>query len=351
MAVVTDRSNRLINHVEFDIDSSSSILHYDLTYAVKEAVERQAKYLADISNKYDQETRLTMYTFADSIQVVEYEIDIIRAVQRGEVLKGYKPGGNTALIDVALQGLDDLAKTATIYGNHAFLKYVFTDGEENRSKRSKYELKERLQSLPDNWTVGILVPNQRAADNARSFGFPENNIQEWDVTAAGVAKVSARVEQATAQWFEGRSRGVVGTRSLFTIDTKAVDNAVMAGKLIPLDTTWFKMFTVKRKTSAAEFSAFYMNEYVRGRVFYQLTARKPEGEDVQPEKKILLRHNTTGVVFGPEGTRHVLGLPENGTTVRIKPNMNRDYTVFVQSTAPNRALWPEDDVIITTINL
>lgn len=334
--IVQDLAKQLINHIEFDIDASDSMT--PLASKVVEVFDQQVRSLGEVSTTYAQETRLTAYTFDTQVRCHYYDIDVLRAPSiRGT----YKTSGMTALIDAALQGIDDLMKTATLYGDHAFLKYVITDGQENRSNRTATELRNRLLSLPDNWTVAVLVPNERAVADAIRFGFHENNIQMWDArTVEGLQEASRRIQAATQNYFTNRAAGIRSTQSLFTIDTSHLNrkDVAVATTVLPKDD--YLLLTVKRKSSAAEFSAYYAGVYINKTVFYQLTKK----ELVQANKIILLRDKATGDVRTGQ-TRKLLGLPNYD--VDVTPSDFPLYDVFVQSTAPNRALLPDTDVLIT----
>lgn len=57
----------------------------------------------------------------------------------------------------------------------------------------------------------------------------------------------------------------------------------------------------------------------------------------------MLEKKTDRVYTGPEA-RALLGLPE--TEVRVKPDHNDDFTIFVQSTSVNRKLVPSTRLLL-----
>lgn len=108
-----------------------------LASAVVKVADNQVAHLANRSKELNQETRATVYTFSDAAECVYYDKDVLRMPS----LKGsYRIGGNTALIDATIQAIDDLSQTPQLYGDHAFLVYVLTDGEENRSSKKATDL-------------------------------------------------------------------------------------------------------------------------------------------------------------------------------------------------------------------
>ena len=341
-------AEQVILHTAFVLDGSGSMEH--LKNSVVKVVDNQIANLAEQSKRLNQETRGTFYWFDDEVYCAYYDKDVLRMPSIADF---YDIDGTTALVSATMKAITDLEKSATLYGQHDFLIFVVTDGFENASdNRDIIAFPQKMKALPLGWQVAVLVPNERSRDYAIRFGFPADNIMIWDArSAAGLERAAVQINTAISNYATARSKGIRPTGSLFTIDTKAVNQAVVGGQIKPFDPANYFIFDVAQKSDAATFSGYYTNSYIKGRVFYQLTNRKPEGEDVQGNKKILLRHNKTGIVFGPNGTRGVLGLPDDGQTHRVKADMNPEYSVFVQSTAPNRALWPGDKVIITKHDL
>lgn len=335
-------SEQVILHTAFVLDGSGSMEH--LKDSVVKVVDNQIANLAEQSKRLNQETRATFYWFDDEVYCAYYDKDVLRMPSIADF---YNIDGTTALVSATMKAITDLEKSATLYGQHDFLIFVVTDGFENASDyKDKLAFPQKVKSLPIGWQVAVLVPNERSRDYAISYGFPADNIMIWDArSTAGLERAATQINTAISNYATARSKGVRPTGSLFTIDTKTVDKAVIGGQIVPLDTTKFKIFDVKQKSDAATFSGYYLGSYNKGRVFYQLT----KTENVQDYKHVLIQHKKTGIVFGPQGTRETLGLPQYSQT--ITPNMNNDYTVFVQSTAPNRALLPNTSVIITTVDL
>ncbi len=326
-----------INHVVLVLDGSYSITPH--RQALIDVADGQIKYLARRSQELDQETRVSVYRFSDDVECLVYDKDVLRLPSISSL---FKVGGNTALIDATLKSLDDLSKTATLYGSHAFLVFVLTDGEENRSMNRPHHLASRLSGLPDNWTVGVLVPNAQGVHEAKQFGFTRDNISVWDTTsAAGVQEVGETIKRATESFMQDRSRGV-RTRSLFSTGLDAVNPQTVSG-LRELPPDGFHTLTVRRTSPIRDFVENPPNEltYISGRAFYQLT----KTETIQPQKSIAIRERATGRVFLDQRARDVLNLP-HGVEVRVKPEDNPLYDIFVQSTSVNRKLVPNTDVLV-----
>lgn len=309
-----------INHVVLVLDESSSMASHSRDLI--KVVDSEVAYLARRSTELDQETRVSVYTFGADVRCLVYDKDVLRLPSIASL---YRPHGRTRLIDATLKALDDLAQTATLYGDHAFLAYVLTDGEENQSTAGPSTLQRRLAALPENWTVATLVPNSRGMREAKMFGFPAQNVEVWDTTRqGGVVEAGATMRRATESFLVGRSQGIRGTRSLFSTGADAVNRATVTG-LTALTPGSFYVFDAADRD-------YRMDEITPriGSGFYKLQKR----ETIQRHKRIAIREKATGTVYLDEHARSVLGLPE--IDARVSPTYNREYDVFVQSKAPNR---------------
>jgi hypothetical protein len=221
----------LINHVALVIDASDSMYH--LHRDVIRVVDEQIHYLAEESKRLDQETRITVYTFDTAIRCLFYDKDVLRLPSLKD---HYETKGMTALIDATLKSQEDLAKTPELYGDHAFLTFVITDGQENRSRNTKYDLADWFAKMPDHWTVATLVPNRAGENYAVSYGFPVNNIAIWDATSRkGLEDGFSAVRTATKTFMSNREKGVRGSRAVFSTGAEAVNaEAIQAAALVPL---------------------------------------------------------------------------------------------------------------------
>jgi len=300
----------------------------------------QVKYLARRSQELDQETRVSIYSFNNDVECLIYDKDVLRLPSIASL---YNVSGATALLDATAKSLDDLDKTATLYGDHAFLAFVLTDGQENRSRyTSPAALKSKLNNLPINWTVACLVPDQRSVFEAKGFGFPADNIAVWDKDSdAGVAEVGETIRRATDNFMEARTKGIRGTRSLFSTGLDAVNAQTVHDNLVPLDHRAYDLIPVHYDSAIKEYIQSRGLHYSIGKGFYQLTKR----EEIQPQKQIAIREKRTGSVYWGDAARDLLGLPRD-VSVKVKPDINPEYDVFVQSTSVNRKLIEDTDVLV-----
>ncbi len=331
-----------INHVVLVLDASYSMTPHQK--ALIQVADGQVEYLARRSQELDQETRVSVYMFSDDVECLVYDKDVLRLPSIASL---YRIGGNTALIDATIKSLDDLEKTATLYGDHAFLTFVLTDGEENRSRLQPHALQRKLSGLPGNWTVGVLVPNQRGVFEAKQFGFAPDNISVWDTTsAAGVREVGETIKKATEGFLQNRSRGVRGTRSLFSTGTDAINRQTVTSTLTPLRPKDYTLIPVDWESPIKEFvESRGLAPYRVGSAYYELN----KTETIQPGKALAVKDRKTGQIYtGPEA-RALVGLPD--AHVRVKPTQNPDYKVFVKSTSTNRKLVPGTELLVLSDSL
>jgi hypothetical protein len=325
-----------VNHIALVLDASSSMDH--LQSKVIEVADQLIIHLAQRSEELNQETRITVYTFADSARCVFYDKDVLRLPSLKE---HYRTNGMTALVDATLLSLDDLAKTPEIYGDHAFLVYVITDGGENRSRNRPATLIDRLGKLPGHWTVATLVPDEGAKRTARVYGFPEENSTVWDATTVvGLEKAATVIRTATESFMVGRSQGVRGTKNLFGGASVVNDAAISAAGLKPLSPSQYFLIPVPPQPADKRGEPIKIKEFVEGcnyryqigKAYYQLNKR----EKIQGNKAVAVVEKKTSRVFVGPQARQLVGLPD--TEVRANPDTNPDYQLFIQSTSVNRYL-------------
>lgn len=332
------QTQNYINHIAFVIDASISMEHHESE--VPEIADNLVQRLAARSKELDQETRVSIYTFADTVTCQIFDKDVLRLPS----IKGlYRAYGNTALIDATLQARDDLAKTATMYGDHAFLIYVITDGEENRSKHTPTDLQRTIAQLPDNYTLAVFVPDQHGVFEAKKFGFAQGNIAIWSTTSVhGLENAREVMYEATDRYMVQRATGnFKGTRALFDMSSDTLNAHNVRATLTPLAND--KYIILRNTATVIEIKPFVELAGVRytiGMAYYQLT----KTEHIQPRKKIAIRERSTGKVYTGADARALLGLPN--AEIKVTPQFNQHYDVFVQSLSVNRKLMPNTDVLV-----
>ncbi|WP_435972418.1 VWA domain-containing protein [Streptomyces sp. Qhu_M48] len=337
-----------INHVALVLDASSSMSR--LSRKVVEVADQQIAYLARRSRELDQETRVTVYVFADEVQCVIYDKDVLRMPSLKQL---YRVGGMTALLAAALKSQRELAQTAQLYGDHSFLTFVLTDGQENASHRCPgapsrdpgelvKAVAEMIETQGDNWTLAVLVPDQMGKREAVQCGFPKDNVAIWDATSTqGLEEAGQVIQEATEKFMIGRAKGIRGSRTVFSAGAEAVNkDTVKAAGLTPVDQSRYQLIPVARDAAIREWVVESGHTYRTGGAFYQLS----KSEKIQARKQIaVLEKKTDRVYTGPEA-RALLGLPD--VEVRVKPDHNDDFTIFVQSTSVNRKLVPQTRLLL-----
>lgn len=341
----------LTNHVVIVTDSSVSMQGKEKK--VTAVVDGLVAHLAKMSTVLNQETRITVYMFNHSAQCIVFEKDVLRLPS---IEKYYKVSGNTALIDATVLAIEDLKLTATKYGDHGFLIYVVTDGEENSSLASPARLSSLINSLGDNWTLACLVPDAIGKKYAQSFGFPVGNVAIWDVNSAtGVEEVGKTVTASADNYMGMRASGMTGTRTLFSTAADAVNaKTIQAAGLTPLDAGTYDLITVPRiretqgvlnkdKVRVRELSEFVTGNglpFVLGHNYYRLRKK----EMIKGDKALAVREKSTNKVFVGTGVRAMIGLSDKNQSVAA--DFNKDYDLFVQSKSNNRHLFAGDEIMV-----
>lgn len=328
----------LINHIVLVVDESGSMQGKP----VVKVVDKELQNLRIRSKELDQETRISIYLFNSDISCLVFDMDVMRF----ESMAGYyNPDHQTALIDATLQAVDDSKGVFTKFGDHAFLVYVITDGQENKSRNPSIALSNVLRALPENWTVACLVPDSKGAFEAKKFGFPADSISVWDTNSErGFEKVGEQFGQVMNNYMTMRSTGVRGTKGLFTLDssglTKRNLEPVKFGYQI-FDITERIMDRGKDKIAIKDaVEALTRRSYIPGSTFYEPT----KAVKIQDYKLIFAQNVSTGALYGGENIRPALGLPEQ--TVEVNPGQHKDWRIFVQSTSLNRNLFAGQKIMV-----
>lgn len=328
------RSQALINHVALVLDGSASMSSH--TDKLIKVADEQIRHLALKSEELSQETRVSVYLFNDRVQCLIFDMDVMRLPSIEDL---YTVGGMTALVDSVIKSQDDLATTSQIYGDHAFLTFILTDGQENRSKNSWTKMTPYVSAQHENWTVGFLVPNQSGVAYMQRLGAAKESIAIWDTTSAtGIVDALGTIKTATDTFMTNRASGVRGTRSIFSTGTDTVNRATVQ-QLAPLKNC--ALYDVYTKVRIDDFFNNRGISYTPGIGYYQLT----KTETIQEHKKIIVVDKKTGKAYGGAQARQLIGLPNEA--IRVKPDYNPDYDIFVQSTAWNRNLMPNTRVLAT----
>jgi hypothetical protein len=330
-----------INHIIIVGDMSPSMREHKAAFI--KVFDNLVAHLAARSKERDQETRVSVYLFAEagSEKCVVWDKDVLRMPS---IARFYDPQyyGMTALIDATMLSIADTgSEISQKYGDHAVLTVVITDGKENHSRRFHApQLRQAITGAAVNQTYSCFVPDQYGVFEAKSHGFPADNISVWDTTSReGVESMGEVLRDASDTFMEGRAQGIRGYNAksgtsggLFRM--RDFTAAEVTSALVPLSLGSYVMLHVTEKTPIRKFVESCGITYAPsdGKAFYQLTAPVT----VQDYKEVVIEHN--GQFYTGDSARQLLGLPETGS-VKVRPEPKPGMTVFFQSTSVNRNLF------------
>lgn len=344
-----------VDHVALVLDASSSMAHYGHVKPLIQVTDGLIKHLAVRSKEMNREIRISVFAFADQVENLIWEMDVLHVPSIADI---YDAVGNTQLWGAIAQSQQDLAMIPQKYGDHGFITYVVTDGENNRGGWSAQDVKEMLEKQAENWSVAILVPNKSAVDTARRAGIPGGNIEVWDTqSATGVAEAGATITRSYDNYAAGRTTGTRGSKNLF--GGAAVVNAqtISAAKLKPLDLKTYRLIPVipppgfVKDVDVIEIAPYVRSVnngmYLAGSVYYPVVPALKRNPRIGPEKNLVIMDKQSKMLYSGPGVRTMLGLPED-KMVTVKPDANPAYLVYAQSTSPNRHLTPHTEILMFT---
>lgn len=262
-------------------------------------------------------------------QVVISNPHVLRPVDTWEA------SGGTPLYD-AIANLIELFDSLPDAGEDhvSYLVMITTDGGENGSRKyNAVTIRNLIDSkqVTGKWTFVFRVPKGHA-HYIKSLGVPEQNIQEWETSTAGMATSSAQTQTAVTGYFRARASGASASSSFYS-NTAQVNVAALT-EIKPKE---ISLYVVPQEDNGIQIQSFILRhrqKYLKGAAFYQLT--KTEAR-VGPDKKILVRDRQTGKFFGGDDARPMLGLP-NHQNVRLHPGDHGNFDLFIQSESINRKL-------------
>lgn len=335
----------LINHVSLVVDRSGSMTGQPVVKVFDAALDR----LKSRSVELNQETRISIYLFDDAVECLTFDMDVMRF----KSLKDYwKLGGSTDMVGAVYKSIVDHEQLQQMYGDHAFLQYVLTDGAHNHNGRvSQATLKSKIAELPDNWTLACLVPDASCSHNAKLYGIPKDAISIWSTASStGLEEVGKQFSRAMDNYMTMRSTGVRGTSSLFTLDTSGLKPTAVKRALEEVHPSEYEIFPVRYHVKKfAEDKGTPIKEFVEavtdapyrlGSAYYQPTKKVK----IQNYKGILIQDCANGRVYEGDAARQMLGLPD--FTVEVDPGNHKSLRVFVQSTSTNRKLFKDTFLLV-----
>lgn len=215
----------------------------------------------------------------------------------------------------------------------SMLVMITTDGQEmHSSKYNRQAIKASIENKQrtGRWTFVFRVPKGHKAA-VKDLGVPEDNIQEWETTAAGMAATTVVNAQAMDSFFKAKASGV-NASGAFYASAAAVNVAALEDI-----TKKISLYVVPDDQAGIQIRDFILKhrtEYLKGSAFYQLT--KTEAR-VQHTKIILIRDRATGKFFSGNEARDMIGLPRD-RNARLHPGDHGKFDIFIQSESINRKL-------------
>ncbi len=243
--------------------------------------------------------------------------------------------GNTPLYDGIGNMVELFSSLPDAGEDHvSFLVMITTDGEENGSKTYNAQSIAKLikdKQATGKWTFVFRVP-KGGRKYVQNLGVPEDNVQEWETTSAGMAASSAQTQTAMTGYFRSRAGGASASSSFYANATQV--NVAALNEVPAKD---ISLYVVPAEDNGIQIQTFILRhrqKYLKGAAFYQLS--KTEAK-VGPHKLILIRDRQTGKFFSGPDARSMLGLPTH-QNVRLHPGDHANFDLFIQSESINRKL-------------
>lgn len=284
------------------------------------------------SAKTGIDTRVTVLESSAGMKAMNTIQDLNVDIHQLYTQRRLPSDGNGTRINDAIVQLIELFR-ALYKDNREVLIYVLTDGQDTCSNSTNYET-QKLILDNKNWVVSFRGPKSVRDIYNR---IDHENFLIWG-TRDELVQSSAATVQATTQYFDDRSKGVM--RSTLYSNLNATSSQVKAHMQEITDDV-----QVAAVSYDCVIKSFVENkigeELLKGAAFYQLTKTE---RNVQSYKQVLIRDKKTGKIYAGDWARQALGLPLN-QDVTLKPGMHGHYDIFVQSTSTNRKLVGGTDLI------
>ena len=226
----------------------------------------------------------------------------------------------------------------------SFLVFTTTDGAENASRKyTGTDIARMIKELQatDRWTFVFRVPHGDKRGLMR-YGIPDGNIMEWEQSQRGMETATVATKSAFSGYFSARSMGATSTDK-FYVDLSNVSLKEVKANLVEI-TNEVDVYVVGANNDGVQIKDFVQAQgvtYVKGCAFSELC----KTETVQEYKKLAIRDKQSGVVYGGQSARDMLGIPHYGE-VKLAPGQHGQYEIFVQSTSVNRKLFKGTNLMI-----
>lgn len=324
---------KTINHFLFVVDMSGSMS--PVSNRVIDILSQQMTLLRESSAKNNQEARVSIFYFNREISCVQYDTDISN-VRIEDLERAYKAAGSTNLWGSVKKTLTEQRLYPTIYGNHAFLNYFISDGDDTDKLSRPSEIRSLVDSLQKDkseWVFCAFCP-KNSVDDFAACGFSRGNIIDW----SDIKHVASSIKQGTETFISNRTAGI-RTGSIFIAPKLEKSDISLMVPLKPKPAS----YKVTKETNIQDFCIANHGSYTKGCAYYELTKKSK----VQDYKEFLVRDNSNGNVYGGDNARQIVVGYTNGTVV-LAPSNDKRYSVFVQSTSFNRKLVPNTLLLVVS---
>jgi hypothetical protein len=307
---------------------------------VVDSINAQIAQIGGASASEKVETFVSLIPFASDVNAPLFDQVAPRSIARIE-RESYIPSGGTALFDVIGTTIQDAEDYEDEKGREtSILVMIFTDGEESGAS-SRFKAQDianiiRAKIATDRWSFVFSAPPGKGDAIQNLFKLGSGNIQEWEASRAGVEKITRSINSGIDTYMRNVKIGNYSTRSYGSFFSPKLAGLSAAEVKRNLDdrTNEFFQWLVPIDQRIDELVHRRGIVYRPGSGYYQLVKKVT----VQSFKDILIRDKVSGKVFGGDGIRDVLGIPEGGS-IELYPSYSGKYDVFIMSTSWNRKLF------------
>lgn len=307
-----------------------------------------------------QSITVTLMDFSDTVNTVYVNRPVDRAPRLRNALN---TRGTTALWSSAYAALDAISGPHGQTEDVAYLALILTDGADSTHNVTALQrLKIRMDAAlaTDNWTIQFFVPDQIPFLNNAQAALAgvrnvDNLVVPWSTSEKGLDEWQASVTRGMTSYLDARATGHRAVRSFIpkvNLDASKVDFSslepakwvsayqVPSGTRPRIDDFFMDRRTADLRARAERNLGIQMSAaFENGNGYYELT----ETVTVQPYKNVIVGRidPKTGktTYYTGANARALLGLPTD-KDAKIKAGDLDGLKVWIQSTAPNRALLP-----------
>lgn len=215
-------------------------------------------FVLDESGSMAGTAELTMKSFNDQIDVVKKNEDAggktsisfftfngeVRTLFKAEPVSqirklsnaNYNPCGGTALFDGIGEAIASLKTSVGPNEDPAFLVCIFTDGEENASKRyNQYSIRSQIQALQEtgDWTFTLMGPKDGVAMLSDQLAIPAANVAGFDPGNTRSRMAASSMDTLKmGSYLNTRSMGMKASAMMYSAQSSAEMASLLASNLV-----------------------------------------------------------------------------------------------------------------------